>query len=217
MNSDSLEKQRIIVKKKEYRVKEIDKLDLTDELKEEAQKIAEILSGGKTKKNKRKLHLIFMSVKYAHMNLSVSYDDIEIAKQVGLSQKETTRAYSLFGRAQTGYQPKHQDITCIDMLESLCDKKYRFGEEIKTYFIQRAKLIYDANSELRRQKIYNLTAAFFIYFCELKMMEIDIPYVIDKTNAKETSVFAIIKLIKKIDLQLSFSTKITLSTDDDEE
>jgi hypothetical protein len=189
-------------KKKKYHVREIDSLDYNDEIKKKAQELALKLSGGKTKKHMKKNYLIFLAIKRAHEELGMRYDDINIAKNVGLGPKDITQAYSTFSKAQTGYSPCKMNIDSVDLLDDICHM-FGFNKDFREHFTELARKIFEANSELRKKKINNVAASFFVYLCDTNHFTYDMNVMIEKSNAKKTSIDPIVKMIKETDLQLS--------------
>lgn len=83
---------------------DLDKLNIPDEVKTEAERIFQRLETN-TKRGKRRKKLLFYCVFHAYSSLGPSKDPKAIAELVGISSTEMSKAFSMCSESQTNYKP----------------------------------------------------------------------------------------------------------------
>jgi transcription initiation factor TFIIIB Brf1 subunit/transcription initiation factor TFIIB len=166
-NCDKMEGETIILEvnsTEKYRtlISDLKPLDFPDEIKKSANQIFMSMNCPTKRSKKRKL-LLFFCIYSAYMELGMPQIPNTIAKKVGISASEVSKAMALFSESQTGYHPPYMLITPLHYLPDYCSK-LGFTDTTKEMVFEMAKSIMEKDKTLMEESPQKISAGIIQFF-----------------------------------------------------
>jgi transcription initiation factor TFIIIB Brf1 subunit/transcription initiation factor TFIIB len=116
-----------------------------------------------TKRSKKRKLLLFFCIYSAYMELGIPQIPNLIAKKVGISSSEVSKAMALFSESQTGYHPPYMLITPLHYLPDYC-AKLGFTDSTKEMVYEMAKNIMEKDKTLMEESPQKISAGIIQFF-----------------------------------------------------
>jgi transcription initiation factor TFIIIB Brf1 subunit/transcription initiation factor TFIIB len=162
--STQSESHTIITSQEKYRnlIADLKPLEFPDEIKKSANQIFMSMNCPTKRSKKRKL-LLFFCIYSAYMELGIPQIPNVIAKKVGISPNEVSKAMALFSESQTGYRPPYMLITPLHYLPEYCTK-LGFTPATKELVYEMAKDIMEKDKTLIEESPQKISAGIIQFF-----------------------------------------------------
>jgi transcription initiation factor TFIIIB Brf1 subunit/transcription initiation factor TFIIB len=177
--------------------KEMEYLDIPETIKQKADEIYVILSH-MTKRGNRKKQLLFFCLYNAYIEMRQPQDPKSIAKMIGLTQSEITKAFTTYADYQTGYKPRQITITPFDLIPKYC-KELNLTKEIQEEILNFAKNILNKDPSLYQTFPQKVAAGIIKYYLSIGGIEINRSQYSQIIDLSEVTINTMYKRIASID------------------
>jgi transcription initiation factor TFIIIB Brf1 subunit/transcription initiation factor TFIIB len=134
----------------------------SETIKNEAEKVFQILKQGTRRKNNRNL-MIFFCIYTACINLGIKKDSDIIAKEVGINPNKAVSAISRFSESQTGYSSINRLVKPSDLIPDHCDK-FNLSDEIVKSIVNFAEEIEEKGPEILERSPKTVSKSMIRYY-----------------------------------------------------
>jgi len=136
---------------------DLNKIQLPDNVKAEAEKIFQQLDLN-TKRGRRRKRLLFYCVYNAYKTLGQTKDPKIVAAMVGIGNNEITKAFSMCSTIQTNYQPPCVQHSPEQYIQS-CMDLVGLNQDCYEDVLEKCRIVMNADSSLEEEYPQNVAIA----------------------------------------------------------
>lgn len=166
---------------------DLDKINISDDVRIEAERIFQQLETN-TKRGKRRKKLLFYCIFNAYLSLKQSKDPKYVAELVGIAPTEMSKAFSMCSESQTNYRPPSVFHSPIDFIPEY-HRKVGLDESCLDSVLDLAKTILKKDPDLNENYPQVVAAGILLYYMTINGVSV---------NKKEFS-----KLVRRSEMTIS--------------